>query len=255
FQLEEQKHFFANAYDYLKDLPKNLKIMVGKAKKAKKKIQKHEVKSARDYPDIPMRTGLEMKAMGQLRKRIKLEGDKSNLATLANKMQDPQVAAAMTRVVREKLVTSVTKYKTEKMVEELRFLKERKSEVEKLYMSAQMELARYQDSNQGRVTQSVRAHEQYLESKFRLYFGLFNTLSQQVEQAEIQLKKDTPLFSEFEPVTIPLSPDEPKASKIVPVYSLVGIALGLLAIFVGIIITYFLEGRKARMKETISDVV
>ncbi len=80
-----------------------------------------------------------------------------------------------------------------------------------------------------------------MSAEFNLAFNIYNKLAQQLEQLKIQLKKETPLFTEFEPVTIPLDKSEPSIPGIIVKYIALGIVFGGLFIFILIVRAYFKE--------------
>ncbi|CAD5268013.1 putative Chain length determinant protein [Imperialibacter sp. EC-SDR9] len=240
FLQPEPKHFFAAAADYLKDFPLNVKILLGLAKKKKQVTPKHIRKKMEDYPSVLILSGEEKKVMAQLKRRISIASD-GRIISLTVKMPDRNVAAQLNTIVIEKLITYLSNYKTEKLRLDLDFISERKAEAETEYLKAQKELATFRDSNQGRMTKLAESREQYLTFEYNLAFNIYNTLSNQLEQAQIQVKKETPLFSEFEPVSIPGSPSEPKASKIIILYTGVGAVVGFFILVLMLFVSYFKE--------------
>tara|TARA_R110000737_G_scaffold351494_1_gene393927 strand:+ start:6668 stop:7822 length:1155 start_codon:yes stop_codon:yes gene_type:complete len=240
FLQPEPKHFFAAAADYLKDFPLNVKILLGLAKKKKQVTPKHVRKKMEDYPSVLILSGEEKKVMSQLKRRISIASD-GRIISLTVKMPDRNVAAQLNTIVIEKLITYLSNYKTEKLRLDLDFISERKAEAEIEYLKAQKELATFRDSNQGRMTKLAESREQYLTFEYNLAFNIYSTLSNQLEQAQIQVKKETPLFSEFEPVSIPGSPSEPKASKIIILYTGVGAVVGFFMLVLMLFVSYFKE--------------
>ena len=224
----------------MKDFPLNVKILLGLAKKKKQVTPKHVRKKMEDYPSVLILSGEEKKVMSQLKRRISIASD-GRIISLTVKMPDRNVAAQLNTIVIEKLITYLSNYKTEKLRLDLDFISERKAEAEIEYLKAQKELATFRDSNQGRMTKLAESREQYLTFEYNLAFNIYSTLSNQLEQAQIQVKKETPLFSEFEPVSIPGSPSEPKASKIIILYTGVGAVVGFFMLVLMLFVSYFKE--------------
>jgi uncharacterized protein involved in exopolysaccharide biosynthesis len=240
FLQPEPKHFFAAAADYLKEFPLNVKILLGLAKKKKEVTPKHVRKKMEDYPSVLILSGEEKKVMAQLKRRVSIASD-GRIISLTVKMPDRNVAAQLNTIVIEKLITYLSNYKTEKLRLDLDFISERKAEAEIEYLKAQKELATFRDSNQGRMTKLAESKEQHLTFEYNLAFNIYNTLSNQLEQAQIQVKKETPLFSEFEPVSIPGSPSEPKMSKIIILYTGIGAVIGFFVLVLMLLVSYFKE--------------
>ena len=72
------------------------------------------------------------------------------------------------------------------------------------FEEAQINLAKFRDSNQGILTASARTEEQRLDSEYSIAFNLYNTLTQQYEVAKLELQEETPLFKTLEPVQVPI---------------------------------------------------
>ena len=52
--------------------------------------------------------------------------------------------------------------------------------------------------------------------------SVFQELAGQVEQAKIQVNKDTPIFTIIEPVSVPLERSKPKRSMMVIIWTFLG---------------------------------
>ena len=90
------------------------------------------------------------------------------------------------------------------------------------------------------IFQSVQSKELQLQNEFNLSFTVYNQLVTQLEQAKIQLKKESPLFTVLEPVYVPGGPSEPNESKIIFLYVGIGFTIGLM-IIVFLVVKSFLS--------------
>ena len=61
-----------------------------------------------------------------------------------------------------------------------------------------------------------------LESEFEIISAVVEEISKQVEQAKLQLNKDTPVFSTIKEAIIPIKRFSPKRTQIVLVFGFVG---------------------------------
>lgn len=161
--------------------------------------------------------------------------------TLTVKMPEAWISAQATQMVLDKLIKYVTKYKTGKQLENVNFLEATTAEAEAAYKSNQQKVAGFKDNNYGVVFQSVQSREQLLQNEFTLSFTLYNSLVTQLQQARIQLKKDTPLFTLLEPVYVPDSPSEPNPPKIMLSYLFIGLSIGILLVLLNIGFVFFKE--------------
>jgi uncharacterized protein involved in exopolysaccharide biosynthesis len=71
--------------------------------------------------------------------------------------------------------------------------------------------------------------------------SLYQQLASQLEQAKIQVKKDTPVFTIVEPVTVPTERSKPSRVKIVVIWVFLGGVVGCGLVYGK---TYFLSLRK-----------
>lgn len=142
------------------------------------------------------------KIISILQSRIKFE-QTGKLITLSVRMPEARLSAEATKLVLNLLIEYATRFKVGKQLENVRFLEARTAEAEQKYRQSQLRVASFKDNNYNVIFESIQSKEKQLENEFVLYSGIYNQLVGQLEQAKIQLKKDTPLFSVVEPVYIP----------------------------------------------------
>ena len=80
----------------------------------------------------------------------------------------------------------------------------------------------------GLIFESGRASQDQLKAQYELHFSIYNNLANQLEQAKIQLKENTPIFTEFEPVVQPSYPSNSSSILIIFLYLIFGIMFGSL---------------------------
>ena len=173
-----------------------------------------------------------------LKSRIKVE-EEGKMITLRVKMPESLVAAELNNVIFEKIVRYVTDYKTKKMRTSLEFVEERTLEAKSNFIKSQMALASFRDSNQGIISQRLRSREEQLEAEYNIAFNLYNTLNQELETSRIQLKKETPIFSDFAPALVPNSPINMSFLKTLIIFAFLGIVVGFGVIIFVMVKEYF----------------
>lgn len=173
-------------------------------------------------------TGDDKKIIDILASRIKLT-QLGKLSTLYVKMPEANLSAEVNKVVLELLIKYAIRFKASKQLENVEFLEARTAEAELKYRESQRKAAQFKDNNYNVIFESVQIQENVLQNNFVLYSGIYNQLVSQLEQAKIQLKKDSPLFTVVEPVYIPdqVATDN---SKLIS-YLMKGIFIGLLFSF------------------------
>lgn len=151
-----------------------------------------------------------LKGMGEV---ISLSVDiKEGYLTLTVNLSEPLAAAQLAQKAQELLQKEITKFKIEKAQAELNFIQGRydvaKADMEKV----QVNLAAIEDRGKFFTSEFSSLEKKRTITRFNIASAVFQQLATQLEQAKIQVAKDTPVFTVVEPVTIP-SPDSGKPSK------------------------------------------
>jgi uncharacterized protein involved in exopolysaccharide biosynthesis len=180
--------------------------------KGKPKI--HETKIPKQKGPLkltPQQSGI----IGELANRIKAkQGESNSTLVISVEMQDPKVAALLVDSVVKSLTTYIIDYRTQKAKTDLKFVEERHKEAEEKYRIAQRNLAGYKDRNKNVILASALTSEQNLQAEYNLAFNIYNTLSQQLEQAKMKVQEKTPVFKVVEPAKVALMKSKPRTSLI-----------------------------------------
>jgi capsule polysaccharide export protein KpsE/RkpR len=161
-----------------------------------------------------------------MKSRIKLEIKDRNL-TVTTKMPNPFQSAIVGKIALENLLKFITAFKTHKQISQILYLQERVIESEERYKIAQKRFAGYKDNSLGIIIQSAQTNEQVLNNELSVAFNIYNQFSVQLEQAKIELKKETPYFSILEPISIPNAAIEPSITYFFIKYLLIFILISL----------------------------
>jgi uncharacterized protein involved in exopolysaccharide biosynthesis len=143
-----------------------------------------------------------------MKKRIRLEIKDKNV-TVYTKMPNAFQSAVVGKAVLENLLKYITAFKTHKQLSQIEFLEKRVIDSEERYKKAQQNFAGYKDNTLGIFLQSAQTREQILNNELSIAFNIYNQFAIQLEQAKVELNKETPYFSILEPITIPGSPSDP----------------------------------------------
>jgi hypothetical protein len=189
---------------------------------------------ANEVPPIVQMDGTTTQAMNIVKNRIKIDA-KGREIKITVKMPEPVLSAQVCKLVLEKLIEYVSTYKTAKQRDNLRFLEQRKEEAEAKYKQAQLNVAGFKDNSLGLIFQSVQTRETVLQNDMNLAFTVYNQLAGQLEQAKIDLKKESPIFSSLNPIEIPNTRAEPIIWKILFKY----LSIGIIACLIVIVYDFF----------------
>lgn len=146
-------------------------------------------------------------------------------------LPDARASTEMVILVKNLLQEYVIDYRTEKSLKNLEFIEERFDEAKRNFQVRQDSLAAFQDRNVNLSMQSMAVVEQRLQSEYELAFNLYNTLARRLQEAEIQVQEETPVFRVHEPAIVPGRPSEPNALRIIGGSVFVGLFLGIAFIY------------------------
>lgn len=170
-------------------------------------------------------TKSEMQVIENLRSRVSASLDEeSGVVTVRAQMSDPKLAAHVAKYTIEELTAYLTEYRTEKVVRDLDFIEEQLNAAEERFREAQLDLADFDDSNQGNLTARARTERQRLQSEYDIAFNLYNGLTQQFEEAKLKVQEETPVFKVLQPVQVPVSDETSGAMVLMVFVMLSGIA-------------------------------
>ena len=164
-----------------------------------------------------------------MQKRIRLEIKDKNV-TVYTKMPNAFQSAVVGKAVLENLLRYITAFKTHRQLTQIEFLEKRVFDSENRYKKALQNIAGYKDNTLGIILQSAQTREQILNNELTIAFNIYNQFSVQLEQAKVDLKKETPYFSILEPISIPGSQLEPRLSTFFIKYLVVFIGVTFLIV-------------------------
>lgn len=171
--------------------------------------------------------------------------EKEGFVSLSFVMPEPLMAAQMAKYAQELLQNEVIAYKISNAREQLNFTEERFAEKKTEFDQIQSRLANFRDRNQNISSATAMNQMERLEAEYNFAFNIYTELAKQLEQAKLQVSKDTPIFSVIQPVTIPTEKSAPKRPLILVIFTILGLILALAYIFG----SEFLKGVKEQWKE------
>lgn len=171
--------------------------------------------------------------------------EKEGFVSLTFVMPEPLMAAQMAKYAQELLQNEVIAYKISNAREQLIYTEERFEEKKAEFDQIQARLANFRDRNQNISSATAMNQMERLEAEFNFAFSIYTELAKQLEQAKLQVSKDTPIFSIIQPVTIPTEKSAPKRPLILVIFAILGCIIALGYIFG----SEFLIGVKEQWKE------
>ena len=166
------------------------------------------------------------------------------------------MAAEMAQAAESLLQQEVINYKIQNATVQLKFTEARYEERKKEFEQTQQNLANFRDRNQNIISASLLNYEQKLQAEYDFSFSIYTELAKQLEQAKMQVAKDTPVFSVIQNVTIPIQKSSPNRPLILVGFSMFGVFVALATSLVSEIFSYLKKDWNDLVQpgETIRDV-
>ena len=149
--------------------------------------------------------------------------EKEGFITISYTDVNKNIAAQITQIAQNLLQEKIIEFKNKSSKEMLDFALKQYSDKKKSYEKLQDERAVFVDQNINISSSLFQNKLSRLESEMNISESIVQQLASQVEQAKLQVNKDTPVFTTIKPVTIPFQRTAPKRSLIVIVFAFLGL--------------------------------
>ena len=164
----------------------------------------------------------------QLDQTISLSVDKKEgFLTLTVTLPEALAAAEFTQKAQELLQREIIKFKVEKSQADLDFIQSRFNVAKAEAEGYQVDIAVNTDRYKNLTSSLPQVKTTRVQTKYGIASGVYQDLAKQLEQAKIQVKKDTPVFTIIEPVTIPTEKSKPSRPMILVMWVFLGGFVGI----------------------------
>jgi capsular polysaccharide biosynthesis protein len=153
--------------------------------------------------------------------------EKEGFITISFTDEDKNIAAQITQIAQNLLQEKIIEFKNQSSKEMLDFATKQYSEKKNDYEKLQDQRAVFVDKNINISSSLFQNKLSRLESEVNIAQSIVQQLASQVEQAKLQVNKDTPVFTTIQPVTIPYERSAPKRQQIVVVFVFVGFIISI----------------------------
>ena len=147
--------------------------------------------------------------------------EKEGFVTLEFSDEAAQVAERAKELLQERII----QFKNQSARELLQFTTKQYQENKASYETLQDSIAIFKDKNLNISSSLYQNRLDRLERELNIASSVVEQLASQVEQAKLQVNKDTPVFTIIEPVTVPFERSAPKRSLIVVIWTFLGVVL------------------------------
>ncbi len=157
--------------------------------------------------------------------------DETGLVTLSAEGKEPVATAQFIKKAVDLLQEYVINYKTGQVRENLKFVKESFEEKKKEYGRIQKEFFEYKDRHRNIDPNRIDVRFQQLSDEYDIITTVYKGLAQQLEQAKVSVKEQTPVFTVLEPAIVPDKKSSPRRTLIIIFSVFIGGILGIGVIF------------------------
>lgn len=143
---------------------------------------------------------------------------KQGYLTLTVSLPEAQAAAQLAQKAQELLQQDITDFKIQKAKADLEFIQGRYDEVKAQAEGYQINIAQKTDQYKNLTSSVPQVATTRIQTKYGIASTVFQELAKQLEQAKIQVKKDTPVFTIVEPVSVPVEKSKPNRPMILIIW-------------------------------------
>ena len=151
--------------------------------------------------------------------------EKEGFVTLEFSDEDKYVGAQVAERAKELLQERIIQFKNQSARELLQFTTKQYRENKASYETLQDSIAIFKDKNLNISSSLYQNRLDRLERELNIASSVVEQLASQVEQAKLQVNKDTTVFTIIEPVTVPFERSAPKRRLIVVIWTFLGVVL------------------------------
>ncbi len=157
---------------------------------------------------------------------------KDGFISLLSTLPVAEYSANLTINAKEILQEIIIDNKIESANQNLIFSQQQLEEKKLIFDEIQAKLAYFSDSNLNSVNSFVINERGKLEAEFQIINAVVTELSKQVEQAKLQVSKDTPVFSTIKEAVIPVERTSPKRTQIVLIFGFIGLIISIISVLI-----------------------
>lgn len=214
-------------FDYIKKYTIGLPFVILNAIRGEQPEPDYSAIGNSEGPTMETLSKDEYNALKILEQCVALTLDNKNgYVTITTNMPEAVASAQLAQATVVLLQKYITEFKIAKVQSNLDFIQSRYNEAKKNFEDIQVRRAAFRDANTNTNKYSARVEAEKLDAEYTLAMNLYSELATQLEQAKIEVKKDTPILTVVRPVTIPYKKSKPQRLQILVVFTFLGVMAG-----------------------------
>lgn len=214
-------------FDYIKKYTIGLPFVILNAIRGEQPEPDYSAIGNNEGPTVETLNKEEYDALKILEQCVSLTLDNKNgYVTITTNMPEAVASAQLAQATVVLLQKYITEFKIAKVQSNLDFIQSRYDEAKKNFEDIQVRRAAFRDANTNTNKYSARVEAEKLDAEYTLAMNLYSELAAQLEQAKIEVKKDTPMLTVVRPVTIPYKKSKPQRLQILVAFTFLGVVAG-----------------------------
>ncbi len=214
-------------FDYIKKYTIGLPFVILNAIRGEQPEPDYSAIGNSEGPTMETVSKDEYNALKILEQCVSLTLDNKNgYVTITTNMPEAVASAQLAQATVVLLQKYITEFKIAKVQSNLDFIQGRYDEAKKNFEDIQVRRAAFRDANTNTNKYSARVEAEKLDAEYTLAMNLYSELATQLEQAKIEVKKDTPILTVVRPVTIPYKKSKPQRLQILVAFTFLGVVAG-----------------------------
>lgn len=214
-------------FDYIKKYTIGLPFVILNAIRGEQPEPDYSAIGNNEGPTMETLSKDEYNALKILEQCVALTLDNKNgYVTITTNMPEAVASAQLAQAAVVLLQKYITEFKIAKVQSNLDFIQGRYNEAKKNFEDIQIRRAAFRDANTNTNKYSARVEAEKLDAEYTLAMNLYSELATQLEQAKIEVKKDTPILTVVRPVTIPYKKSKPQRLQILVAFTFLGVVAG-----------------------------
>lgn len=174
----------------------------------------------------------ERKQMLFLDDNVKISYDEvEGVVEIIGIMPEAIASAQITQAAYKLLQRYIIDYSIEKTINQLDYLIKRLDDTEEVFYQKRTELSNFEERNRNVNSAYVSNKRDQLKFEFDLVYSLYSNLSNEYEVTNLQVKKDTPIFTIVKPVVVPRKETSPNKIAIILGFVIFGLFAGMAIVF------------------------
>jgi uncharacterized protein involved in exopolysaccharide biosynthesis len=146
-------------------------------------------------------------------------------------MPEALAAAQLAQKAQDLLQRDITNFKVQKAKADLEFIQGRYDEMKGKAEGYQINIAQKTDQYKNLTSAVPQVQTARVQTQYGIASAVFQELAKQLEQAKIQVKKDTPVFTIVEPVSVPVEKSKPNRPMLLIIFIFLGGIIGVSIVF------------------------